>query len=74
MKNYRIGLDVAGDIQFVLDIPAKDFFEAADEWARVTGHEGELFDRKKYTYFGWNICVTKKPVLERKSNPNPFQG
>jgi len=73
MKNYRIGLDVAGNIQFVLDILAKDFFEAADEWARITGHEGELFDRKKYTYFGWHILVVKEPSLERKDKSNPFQ-
>ena len=72
MKNYRIGLDVSGSIQFILDIPARNFFEAADEWARVTGHDGELFDRESYTYFGWKICITDLPAFEINPNLDPF--
>ena len=68
MKTFRIGLNMSGKMYFVLDIPAKNFFEAADEWVRITGHNDEFFDKKKYTYFGWQICITDSPILERNSN------
>jgi hypothetical protein len=75
MKNYRIGLNISDNIYFVLDIPAKNFFEAVEEWARITGHNDELFDHKKCTYFGWQICITDLPALEKiHSIKNPFQG
>jgi hypothetical protein len=74
MKNYRIGLNLSGKIHFILDILAENFDEAVEEWARITGHNDELFDNKNYTYFGCQIGITDLPALERKSNPNPFQG
>jgi hypothetical protein len=74
MKTYKVGLNVAGKTYFVLDIKAKNFFEAAETWARITGHDDPLYNHKKCTYFGWQVCLTDLPALERKSNPNPFQG
>jgi hypothetical protein len=74
MKNYQIGLNISGNIHFILNIPANNFIEAAEEWARITGHNDELFDSKKCTYFGWQICITDLPALERNKNTeNPFQ-
>ena len=66
MKNYRLGLNHGGRVQFVLDVFAKDLRSAAKEWARLTSHNDCLYDEKKRTYFGWPVVKTKLPALQRK--------
>lgn len=73
MKTFTIGLNTAGNIHFVMSIPAKTFEAAFASWAHFTGHNDPLLNYKKHTYFGWPIVETKATALERKSNPNPFQ-
>lgn len=67
MKMFRLGLNVARRVRFVLDIKAKDIHLAAKEWARITGHNDGLFNEIEMTYFGWPIVKTKLPALQRKA-------
>lgn len=72
MKSYKIGLELAGNVFFILEIFANTLQIAVEEWARVTGHDDALFDKKNHTYFSWKIVQTKLPPLQRKENLNPF--
>lgn len=74
METFNIGLNVAGDIQFVMNIPAKNFKQAVLSWAHWTGHLDNLYNHKNQTYFGWPIVKTNEKALQRKSelNSNSF--
>jgi hypothetical protein len=73
LKKYTLGLNTAGNIDFVLNILESDLRKAKTEWARLTGHLDDLWDKRKQTYFDWPVVETKEPALQRKTNPNPFQ-
>ena len=73
MKTFRLGLNLAGRVGFILDIKSKDLLSAAKEWARLTGHNDELFNETALTYFGLKIVKTKLPTLQRKSEYAMFQ-
>ena len=74
MKRYTLGIRIAKQTQLVLEIPALTMNEAKDEWSRITGYDGDLWDKKNKTYFGWPVIQTKIKALKRKSDPdiNPF--
>lgn len=73
MKNFRLGLNLGKRVHFVLDIKAENIHLAAREWARITGHTGELFKEDEMTYFNWPIVQTKLPALQRESKYLLFQ-
>lgn len=67
LKKYTLGLCVAGRIQFVLDIYETDIRKAKNEWARLTGHYDNLWDKKSMEYFSWPVVETVETALERKA-------
>jgi len=67
MKEYVLGLNVDGTIQFVLRVLAKDFRSASYTWAHLTNHLDPLFNINNQTYFGWKIVKTDLISLQRKS-------
>jgi len=73
LKKYTLGLCVAGQIQFVLDIYETDIRKAKNEWARLTGHYDNLWNKKSMEYFSWPVIETTEIALQRKSIPHPFQ-
>ena len=66
IKNFNLGLKVAGKVQCVLSVVAKDLREAKDTWAWLTGHCDPMWDVQKQTYFGWQVVQTKTKALQRK--------
>ena len=73
MKNYTVGLNLAGQIQFIITIRAKNLNCAVMEWASLTNHMDPNFDPMNLTYFGWPIVETEELPMERKPKLNPFQ-
>lgn len=67
MKNYNIGLDLSGKIEFAMIIRAENFRHAAYQWAFLTGHIDPCFDGEKLTYFGWKISEVKLKSSKKKS-------
>ena len=65
MKRYTLGIRIAKQTQLVLEIPAKTLNEAKDEWSRITGYDGDLWDNKNKTYFGWKVIETKQKAMSR---------
>ena len=66
-------MNVSGSVQFVLDIYDVNLRRAKNEWARLTGHNDDLWNKRKQTYFEWPIVETTEPALQRKkSTDNPF--
>lgn len=68
MKTFNIGIKVAGKVQDVLSVLAKDLREAKDTWAWLTCHWDPMWDVRKQTYFGWPVVITKKEALQRKDS------
>jgi len=66
MKNFNLGLKVAGNVEFVLLIAAKSLREAKETWAWLTGHWDPWWDVKAQTYGGWPVVKTKMEALQRK--------
>ena len=73
IKKFRIGLEVSGKIQFVLDTLATDFKAAAHTWAHITGHLDPCWRDDNSTYFGWPVVETTEDPQPRKSKNHPFQ-
>lgn len=71
-RTYRVGLKSSVNTTFVIETLACSLQDAVKEWARITGHNDSLFDEKNMTYFGMSIVQTKKKILQRKENFNPF--
>jgi hypothetical protein len=66
-SGYKIGLKLADDVFFVLDINAENFSEAVQKWAFVSGHNDPLFNKENNTYFGWPVVeiITTKTKKKR---------
>lgn len=73
MKHFRLGLNLAGHVSFILDVGADDIIQAGKTWSVITGHNDELYNEKEMTYFGWHLVKTKLPALQRKSEQVEFQ-
>ncbi len=63
-----LGLNLKGNIYFILTIRARSFNDAVVEWARLTNHMDSFFDQNNQTYFGWPIVETEIKSLERKND------
>ena len=50
LKKYTIGLNIAGRIEFVLDIHETNLRKAKTEWSRLTGHNDLMWDKRSQTY------------------------
>ena len=72
MKHFRLGLNLAGQITYVLDVVAEDVIQAGKSWSVITGHNDDLYNEKEMTYFGWQLVKTKLPALQRKSDQVEF--
>ena len=70
MKKFDLGLKVAGKVQCVLSVFAKDLKEAKEMWAWLTCHWDPMWNVQNQTYFGWQVVVTKIPALQRKDCNN----
>ena len=72
-KDFTLGLNIAGKVEFVLSIRAKNIRAAKKEWARLTGHLDNMWDVKSQTYMDWPVVVTDTEPLQRKGMVyNPF--
>lgn len=50
---------------FIMDIISDTFENAAQDWARITGHFDELWDVEHCTYFNFPVVETKQKAIHR---------
>jgi hypothetical protein len=74
VRTYFIGLEMGGlmedpefHVEYVREVKAKSFREAAITWAQETGHaDKEDWDEKNLCYWGWSVVEVKPMKVVRR--------